>query len=97
VKFKSTGRDEGRFAEEDRREGEGHCPICSYLTLEVEKHLRKKHAAKGRAMADAMFGAAPAAQLSPVEGKRRPVGSAPGNRGGSLRRRGAVKDRRRFA
>jgi hypothetical protein len=48
-------------------------------------------------MADAMFGAVPAAQLSPVEGKRRPVGSAPGNREGPLRRRGAVKDRRRFA
>jgi len=57
MKFSATGRDGGRTEEKDRRDGEGHCPICSYLTLEVEKHLRKKHAAKGRAMADAMFGA----------------------------------------
>jgi len=57
VKFKAFRPDVGRFEEKDRRDGEGHCPICSYLTSEVEKHLRKKHAAKGRALADQLFGA----------------------------------------
>jgi len=97
VKFKSTGRNEGRFTEEERRDGEGHCPICSYLTLEVEKHLRKKHAAKGRAMADAMFGAVSSVSPSPVGGKQQQEGPVPGKRGGPLRRRGVVKGGKRFS
>jgi len=99
VKFKKAGRDEGRFEESQRKEGEGHCPICSYLTLEIEKHLRKKHAAKGRAMADAMFGAVGtsvlAAQPSPVGGQRRSTGIGSSNLGGPIQRQGAVKGRRR--
>jgi len=99
VKFKKAGRDEGRFEESQRREGEGHCPICSYLTSEIEKHLRKKHAAKGRAMADAMFGAVGTSVLtaspSPVGGQRRSTGIGSSNLGGPILRQGVVKGRRR--